>query len=381
LNINKHKGFAMIPRRLFGLMVWAVMITGALDVSGARADVFEVRDVAVDVTAKTAAAAREAALADGEAMAFRRLLERLTLSEDHTQLPQLAPAETAEYVSDFSVSGEKTSAVRYLARLHFRFKAQDVRELLRGAGLQFAETPSKPVLVLPVYQPASGLVLWEDPNPWREAWSRRESRGGLVQLALPLGDLGDINALSVQQAVRGEVAALGKLAERYKAGDTVVAYARVGLNPGGAGQRIDVSMTRFSPHRDPETNLLAVEQESGESAEDLLIRGADAIADLLEDTWKRENLLIGGEAGVTAVTVPITGLGDWIDVQKRLKGVAVVRQVETVLMSLDEVRVNLHYVGASEQLQTALGQSDLALVREESEWVLYPAGAAQGTKP
>ncbi len=371
----------MIPRRLFSLMAWVVAVIGMLLVSGARANVFEVRDVAVDVTAETAASAREAALADGEAMAFRRLLERLTLSEDHGQLPQLAPAEITEYVSDFSVSGEKTSAVRYLARLHFRFKPAEIRDLLRGAGLQFAETPSKPVLVLPVYQPASGLVLWEDPNPWRDAWSRRQSGGGLVHLALPLGDLGDINALSVQQAVRGEVAALGKLAERYKAGDTVVAYARVGLNPGGAGQRIDVSMTRFSPHRDPETNLLAVEQEQGETAEDLLIRGADAIADLLEDTWKRENLLIGGEAGVTAVTIPITGLGDWIDVRKRLKGVAVVRQIETVLMSLDEVRVNLHYVGASEQLQTALGQSDLALVREEQEWVLYPAGAVQGSKP
>lgn len=382
LNINQHKGFAMTARR--PLRMVAKALSYALSVAvlvfcfNARANVFEVRDVAVDVTAKTAAAAREAALADGEATAFRRLLERLTLSEDHDRLPQFGPGEISPYVSDFAVSGEKTSAVRYLARLHFRFKPEEVRELLRDAGVQFAETPSKPVLILPVYQPASGLVLWEDPNPWRDAWNQRQSGGGLVRLVLPLGDLGDINALSVQQAVRGEVAALGKLAERYRAGDTVVAYARVGLIPGASGQRVDVSMTRFSPQHEPETHLLAVEQEQDESTEDLLIRATNGIADQLEDSWKRENLLVGGEAGVTAITVPITGLGDWVDVRKRLAGVAVVRRVEPVLMSLDEVRVNLHYVGATAQLQTALGQSDLALVREESEWVLYPAGALPG---
>ena len=369
----------MIERRL--LAIWGgILVAACIWLGGvAHANVFEVRDVAVDVTANTAAEAREAALADGEAMAFRRLLERLTLSEDHGVLPALKPGEISDYVIDFSISNEKTSAVRYLAQLHFRFKPAAVRELLLDAGLQFAETPSKPVLMLPVYQPASGLVLWEDPNPWREAWSRRHSVDGLLHVALPLGDLSDISALSVQQAVRGEVAALSKLANRYKAGDTVVAYARVGLNPDGAGRRTDVSITRFSPQHEPETNLLAITQEEGESVADMLIRAADSVADQLEDQWKRENLLVGGEAGVTAITVPITGLGDWLDVQKRLKKVAVVRQVETVLLSLDEVRVNLHYVGAASQLQTALRQTDMTLVREENEWVLYPTGGVPGS--
>ena len=52
-------------------------------------DVFEVRDVAVDVTAETAAQAREQAHAEGEAVAFRILLERLTLRIEHEGLPHL----------------------------------------------------------------------------------------------------------------------------------------------------------------------------------------------------------------------------------------------------------------------------------------------------
>ncbi len=369
----------MAGRRSLGVILIIFMTLAAMPGAGARADVFEVREVAVDVTAKTAAEARERAITQGQAAAFRRLLERLTLSTDHANLPVFEPGEVTGFVKDFSISDEKTSAVRYLARLHFRFKADDIRRLLRDAGLQFAETPSKPVLVLPVFQSAAGLVLWEDPNPWREAWNRRQAAGGLVTLALPLGDLSDISAVNVQQAVRGEVDALGKLATRYHAGDTVVAYARLGLNPDGQGQRVDVSVTRFSPQHEPDTRLLALDQADGEDAQGLLRRGADAVAAGLEDQWKRDNLLVGGEAGVAAVTVPITSLADWLGVQKRLMAVAVVRDIETVLMSLDEVRVNLHYVGAAQQLQTALGQSDLSLVREDNEWVLYPAGVAPGT--
>ena len=90
-------------------------------------DVFEVRDVAVDVTAETAAQAREQAHAEGQAGAFRTLLERLTLRIEHEGLPKLKADEIASYIKDFSVADEKTSSVRYLARLTFHFKPKEVR--------------------------------------------------------------------------------------------------------------------------------------------------------------------------------------------------------------------------------------------------------------
>ncbi len=137
------------------------------------AGIFEVRGVAVDITADNATAARKKALAEGQQMAFQRLLERLTLAEDHGRIPQFGVDEIAEYVSDFSVSTEKTSPVRYLANLTYRFKKDLSRGLLRTQGIRFAETRSKPLLVLPIYQAAAELVLWDDSNAWLRAWIRR----------------------------------------------------------------------------------------------------------------------------------------------------------------------------------------------------------------
>ena len=50
-----------------------------------------------------------------------------------------------------------------------------------------------------------------------------------------------------------------------------------------------------------------------------------------------------------------------------------IRNIVLILLALDEVRVNVHYMGEPEQLQVALGQVDLAMVQEDGEWVIYLA--------
>ena len=189
-----------------------------------QSDTFEVERVPVDVTGKTAAEAREEALAQGEIEAFNRLLKRLTLRAQHAKLPKLNKADIDRFVSDFSVADEKTSAVRYLASLNFRFKAEAVRQFLNDMGVGFAETVSKPVLVLPVFQDAGALILWDEPNPWREAWNGRAPVQGLVPTILPLGDLADIAAIGAEQAIDGDMQRLSAIAGRYAASDTLVAF-------------------------------------------------------------------------------------------------------------------------------------------------------------
>ena len=356
--------------QIFSLVLTLVLLAAP----GAWANVFELQGVPVDVTADNAAQARSQALARGQDEAFRRLLERLTLKEDAEKLPEPGSLVVTEFVSDFSVSNEKTSTVRYLATLSVRFKAAPVRSLLRELGIRFAETTSKPILILPVFQGLVGVLLWEDANTWREAWNLRRGGSGLVRIALPLADLADISALHVQHAVSGNVDRLTGLAVRYSAGDTVVSYARIGQDPQSGGRRLEISNTRYSSRQEPVTDLVALPLTSSENVEALMLRAVDAVAAKLEEDWKYENLLDHDGEWVSAVTVPIGSLKDWLNVKKRLGSVSVIRRMEMVLMSLDEVRINLHHVGAPEQLQTALGQTDLAMVREDDEWVLYPAG-------
>jgi len=362
-------------RGLVSVLFATLAFAGALAAQPSHArNVFEVAGVAVDVTAEAAAQARKQALSEGKVRAFQRLLKRLTLRIEHQGLPKLSSDEINGYVNDFSVADEKTSSVRYLAQLTFRFKPKAVRALLNDSGFSFAETVSKPVLVLAVYQSAGALILWDDPNPWRDAWAGRQKKQGLVPTLLPLGDLADIAAIGAEQAMDGDLQRLGAIARRYGASDTLVVFGVLRVDAAKARRVLDVYFTRFGSQLQEQTEVVSFPQAAGETVARLLARAANEMTYVVEDNWKRDNLLQFGNSGVIPVVLAIARLKDWVSVRARLGGVAVLRRTEMVLLSKDEVRLNLHFFGDTGQLALALEQADLKLLQEGGIWVLGQVG-------
>ena len=329
---------------------------------------FTVSNVHVDVTSKTAADARKKALAEGEKRAFQRLLRRLTLSEDRSRLPQLSQQDIAEYISDFSVSNAKNSTVRYLADLSYRFKPGEVRGLLRDLDIDFAETLSKAVLVLPVYEAAGAMSLWDDPNPWRNAWNDLPESDGLVPMILPGGDLQDVRSIGAEQAVGGDEPRIKAIGNRYNVSTVAVAHAR--LDSTGRGRpRLKVNI--FPYGSDSRGQAFELEFEfDGRRIEDLLSNASARAAANIEDKWKEENLIQYEQNAVLAATLPIRSLTDWVDARKRLAKIAVIERIDLVLFSRNEARLNIYYLGLTQQLALALAQADIKLIQNEGNWTL-----------
>ena len=162
----------MMLRRGFLLTAAGFLLAFAAHAQTRLPSLYTISNVTVDSTAQSAVQARDIARADGERKGFRMLLERLTLREDWGRLPKISDADLIDLVQDFEVNSERSSTVRYLATLTFRFRPEPVRRLLRDQGIPFTETRSKPVVVLPVLTMGDRNVLWDDPNPWRAAWSK-----------------------------------------------------------------------------------------------------------------------------------------------------------------------------------------------------------------
>jgi hypothetical protein len=346
----------------------SMFLSVSKDSWAAQADVFAVHGIKVDVTAESTAAARDQALAIGERVAFRELLERLTIRVDHPRLPTFSTNEIAAFISDFEVAEEKTSTVRYLATLNYSFKADNVRSLLIDQQIAFAETTSKPVLVLPVYKAAGSLLLWDDPNPWRKAWTERSSKFSLVPAILPKGDLQDIAMIGPEQTVAGDDQRLSAIAKRYNAGDTIVAQAILKMDRGRPD--LEVFVTRYGSILQEQTVVKSFASNNMENITSLLSRAASELTSHIEDNWKQDNILQFGRQAVVVIKISIGSLKDWLDVRSRLADVAVVRRTDLVILSLDEARVNLHYIGELEQLALALEQADLKITREGDSWTL-----------
>lgn len=352
----------------------------------AGTDPFTVNGVGVDVTAGSAAEARDQAITEAQRAAFRQLLARLAPPEDIARLPALSDAEIGQMVTDFEVEEERASAVRYIGRLTFRFREAPVRQYLERQGTRFATTVSKPVLVLPILTAEEGDLLWEETNAWRAAWAANPQQNELVPLIVPLGDLEDIQAIDAAQALAGDSRGFAALARRYGTGDTIVAEVRA---PGPDAKSIRIRAIRYLESGAAQS---FEEQASASDAspEALYAAAVERLSARVQEDWKRQNLVAGNVEQTLDVVVPIRGITDWVAVQQRLRGIANVRRTEVVYVTRREGRLNLVFVGDQSQLTRALSQRDLALAQGGGSWVLTlgatgaspsAAGSGQSTTP
>lgn len=364
--------FGLAPRasRLFVAVFVALAAAGA---ALEAADRYQVEGVEVDVTAASAAAAREQAVREGERKAFRKLLDRLTRDAD--AVPTLDDAELTALIADFSVREEKASAVRYVATLDYRFDAVAVQELLQLYGIAYVDAVAAPVVIVPVLRTAGRSVLWDDPNPWRDAWYRQAAGSADVPLIVPDGDLEDIAAIGTEQAVDGDAAALVAIARRSGAEDALVTVAEVAPAAAGAPATAAVSSTRYTGGRPLDQYSVTVKGEPGEPVEAVLARAAAAVGARLQDRQPGETVVDSGRSGVVTAVIPVTGLPDWLSIRTRLERIPMIRDMDVVLLTRREVRLNLHYLGTIEQLADALRQTALELVQDGDMWIVRPAPA------
>ncbi len=355
-------------------MLWLGLLVLGWATASSAEDVYEVRDVKVDITAATAAEARDQALAQAGSIAFTRLLERITLLQDRKKLPPLSPRQVTALIYDFEVAEEKSSSVRYLARLNFRFRADRVRSLLNNYKLSFAETISKPVLILPVFKGEGSATLWGDSNPWREVWLERPPGDGLVSVIVPIGDLSDITALSIDQAVQGDISHISALAQRYGAGSTFVPYLTLKMDPIHNTPLVEISTARYGAVRQRDVRARTFLPHKDEDAKALMSHAARVLTHELETEWKRNNLMPFGSGGVVEAAFPIQNLDSWLEVRRKLEAVGLIKRVEVLLMSRDRVYLKLHHMGNLDQVGLALEQADLFLLRKGKSWILNAKG-------
>jgi len=266
----------------------------------------------------------------------------------------------AGLVESFGVESEKTSTVRYIATLTVSFSPVRVRDLLRREAIAFAETRSKPVIVLPVLRSAGALSLWDDPNAWRAAWSAPEDHNGLVPLILPLGDLADIATISARQAVEGDDARLGAIAARYGAGDALVVVAAPRLRAGG-GLDLHLTISRFSSDQVGDVIVYTLAFGGTGDLEAAYGRAVERVVRAVEESWKGAVAFDSGIGGELVFDVRFERLAEWAAIESRLRSAAAVRQVALQSFTRQDARARLLYVGSEAQLILTLAQSDLVL--------------------
>lgn len=372
-SMEKGRCFAMqlitlnkVSSRLFAVLI--VMCTVLTMGTTAQAgNIFRVTGVSIDATAQSAAAARTQAVAAGQKKALNVLLKRLTIRSDWARLPTLDEATAQGYVGSFQVAGEKSSSTRYLANLTVTFNGPAVGALLRRTGLHYADTQARPTVLLTGQEEATGVVLWDETSPWRQAWSRVDTTNSLTPLIMALGDIEDITSLPLSAVEAGNLAAFNALADRY--GTNRVLFAKAEFGPAGTSVKARYALYikgTSVPRRWSQTTMA----REGEGKLALSKRAAHRNISRMEADWKSRSIITSDERSEVTAAVSYETLKGWVGIQKRLKRVPAIQTLNILAVSTGGALVDLEFAGTPESLNVALTQQDLSLTDVNGNWLL-----------
>jgi len=339
--------------------------------------------VSVDATSDTIGKARDIARSDGQRKALAALVERLSGAKGAAKLPKLDDKALTDLVASFEVANERMSTVRYVAEVTYHFRQAEVQAVLQKAGIGLTADGSaasgKSLVVLPVYQSGATAVLWDDPNPWREAWAQQPAGTGTARFRVPLGDAGDIAAIDAAKARAGNAAALTKIAQQNGGEEVVVVLAvprAASGGPAGLPAGLDVTVRRYRAGQPVDDHAEVVTANPGERREQLLRRAVGVVAGDIESGWKKAAIPGYDQQGRLTAVLPITGLDDWVRVRERLAALPAIRKVGLVALSLQEATIEIEYLGSVDQLKASLAEAKLDLVRSDQ-----PGASPPGISP
>jgi len=296
------------------------------------------------------------------------LMKRMVLIGDFSNLPKLLDQQLVQLVAGVEVVEEKISTVRYIAKFVVRFNPSAVRSYLRNAGIRFAETKSKAMIVLPLLRVQATLQLWDSGNLWLKAWRELPKSEGLIDLVVPKGETTDIADISPEQAVIGNDERIKSISQRYGAARALLTVATIKDLQGK--KIIELATSWLSPRGSDRTSIKSLDNAKGQSLQRVLSTAANHLRDEIEEDWKKANLLRFEDSRELIAQTDLRGLSDLVLLKNKLETNSFVQKVEIVRVSLNSALIRVQYIGHPNQLSLSLSQRDIVLTRGSVYWKL-----------
>lgn len=325
-------------------------------------NVYQVTDVVVDVTAKDATAARQQAFNKAQRLAFDLLLSRMLLSdEDKSNLNNLAFTQITSLIQDFEVANEKSSSVRYIGTLSFRFKAEAMKQLFKQYKIDFVETVSDRTLFLPVLIENEKEILFEETNAWLSTWKNGLPKFSFLTPVLPLGDIDDIKALTlIDDKIQLEGSAYSFLSDKYQTSKIIVVkLSKVDSN----SSKIEISTFAKEGLINNEEITLNIPFSSYQAL-------VNATLDHLDQQWKSDHLINNDSVNSVKISVNFENSAIWYEIRQKINKISLIEKVDIIKIGAHQIDLEIRFNGVSEKFIQAIQNSGLDIKEVGSSYLI-----------
>ncbi|MDO7842737.1 heavy-metal-associated domain-containing protein [Sphingomonas immobilis] len=227
---------------------------------------YEVSGIRVDVTGKTADAARLAGWRIAQRQGWLMLGKRLGVGAG-----QVSDGTLDSMVTGIIVENEQIGPNRYIARLGVLFSRGKAGAILGVAGDTQRSTQ---MLTIPIEYSGGAAIAFEQESEWQKAWARFRTANTSIDYVRPNGTGGDSLLLNLGQVTRPGRAWWRTVLDQYGSNDVLVPIVRLSRQwPGGP------VIGAFEARHGPDSRLV--------TRFTLRVSNGDAMAALLDEGVKR----------------------------------------------------------------------------------------------
>ncbi len=321
--------------------------------AASSSELFIAKNIYVDVTERNSEIARRHALSQGQAVAFRKIMERIVDEKDLAFLPEFSPEEIAYLLKEVSVVKESTSPVRYIATLNVSFDEDKIKQILTEMGMAFVLSPSKPYLLLPFYEANNSLIIY-GANPWQRVWKKTPPETALVPIMLPNYDNRDRELIKSASPTRDQ---LVKLSDIYGTEGVIIAEA-IKVD----STELKLNYRKYLNGYITERYVRAFDIEDG-NEQAALRKMAEYIASRGDAGWRKKMAVDVSEPNLLVVVVPLQSLEHLNKIRDRITKIPLIANFELKAVKQDRAQINIWHSTDMKALESAFRNQKMKLVK------------------
>lgn len=313
-----------------------------------------------------AAKKREMAVKAATKQGFRQLLKNITQEKDweHHEDLIITSVDWNTVLEKFVIVEEK-NAPKYEVTFNLFYDRNVVRRMLQEFQIPYAESKKIKLLVLPLMDTGTRMLLWEDENAWRKAQESVQSEQGLLSFVLPVGDMDEVTNITAEMVNLGAEDVLLNLAQQYDVDGVIVSRLQSRSSYDGT---LFEAENRWYGSDALEPTVVRLMLDGTVGLEGTLASLAEKSHTEMEQAWQQAGVIQLNQQGRIFIRFSPKSAADLDKLTNLLEGFNTVKDVQLRVLNVENSLFQINYFGEPQKLADMMMQNGLEISFQGSLW-------------
>ena len=322
-----------------------------------------VKGIFVDFEIKRNQDNRKSALQRSYLIGFKRYLDWITTEPENILEDIIQSIDVSSLVTSYSIENEKFNKERYSALITVNYDIEKIDMLLRKKKLKYFAGNGPKILVLPLMSFNDQLILWDDPNPWFEAWIERPIDGNLTEFIIPEGDVNDLITISAEDTRELNFSKIRNIALKYNVKKVMVPFLTIVKKD----KKYYLSLRCFDGLSKEILNIEITKETNESNFAIALFETLNSFTSFYDDYWVADNIKKIESQVLVEVNIMYDSFRDWTYIKKTINNSKNVKSFKVLSLSTNESFSEIKLIN-TKQFISELENNNISMKKKNNVW-------------